>query len=68
MLPSRGNKAKQSNLKIKQDNLTESQEDILISMHEAMNRRSSMKYTFAAVGKCCVEEELINHLIISLYT
>ena len=40
----------------------------LVSMLEAMNRRSSIKYTFATMGECCVEEELIYHLIISLST
>ena len=38
------------------------------STDEASDRRSSMEYTFATEGECCVEEELIDQSINSLYS
>ena len=40
----------------------------ILSIYEASDRRSSMEYTIATIGKCHVEEELINHSINSLYS
>ncbi len=37
------------------------------SIDIASNRRSFMEYTFPTVGKCNVDEELIDHFITSLY-